>query len=162
MTLEEAIYKIMHAVYGEEVRDALADGLRAAADMAEADKLDAEAWAVGKRNGHDVPIGDSTYHNNSKYYAGFSTHPPIISEDSEWMLWNGTEYSDSGFTAMGLRGPQGVEGPQGPQGGTGVAVPVDGQYGFSVNTSGHLILTYTGDTAPDYEINSQGHLILTT
>lgn len=29
----------------------------------------AEAWAVGKRNGTDVPSTDPTYHNNAKYYA---------------------------------------------------------------------------------------------
>lgn len=31
--------------------------------------LDAEAWAVGKRNGTDVTSGDVTYENNSKFYA---------------------------------------------------------------------------------------------
>lgn len=30
----------------------------------------AEAWAVGKRGGVDVPDTDETYHNNAKYYAG--------------------------------------------------------------------------------------------
>lgn len=30
---------------------------------------DSEAWAVGKRNGVDVPSTDPRYHNNSKYYA---------------------------------------------------------------------------------------------
>ena len=30
---------------------------------------DAEAWAVGKRAGEDVPSTDDTYHNNSKYWA---------------------------------------------------------------------------------------------
>ena len=29
----------------------------------------AEAWAVGQRNGVDVPSTDPTYHNNIKYYA---------------------------------------------------------------------------------------------
>lgn len=29
----------------------------------------AEAWAVGQRNGEDVPEGDETYHNNAAYYA---------------------------------------------------------------------------------------------
>ena len=29
----------------------------------------AEAWAVGQRNGVDVPSTDPTYHNNAKYYA---------------------------------------------------------------------------------------------
>lgn len=31
--------------------------------------LDSEAYAVGTRNGSDVPSSDPTYHNNSKYYA---------------------------------------------------------------------------------------------
>lgn len=31
--------------------------------------LDAEAWAVGKRNGTDVTSDDVTYENNSKFYA---------------------------------------------------------------------------------------------
>ena len=30
---------------------------------------DAEAWAVGKRNGESVPSSDPTYNNNSKYYS---------------------------------------------------------------------------------------------
>lgn len=36
----------------------------AAEDSAE----DAEAWAVGRRNGVDVPSTDPAYHNNAKYY----------------------------------------------------------------------------------------------
>lgn len=32
----------------------------------------AEAWAVGERNGTVVPSTDPTYENNSKYYAGLS------------------------------------------------------------------------------------------
>lgn len=36
---------------------------------AEGSAEDAEAWAIGKRNGTDVPTTDDTYNNNSKYYA---------------------------------------------------------------------------------------------
>jgi len=36
---------------------------------AENSALDAEAWAVGQRNGQDVPSTDPTYHNNSKYHS---------------------------------------------------------------------------------------------
>ena len=32
-------------------------------------------------------------------------------------------------------------------------------YTFSINNQGHLILTYSSATAPNYSINSQGHLI---
>ena len=31
--------------------------------------INAEAWAVGQRDGTDVPPSDPTYHNNAKYYA---------------------------------------------------------------------------------------------
>lgn len=41
-------------------------------DNAEDSALDAEAYAVGKRNGVDVPSTDETYHNNSKYYSGLA------------------------------------------------------------------------------------------
>lgn len=37
--------------------------------LAEAQKLDSEAWAVGKRGGEDVGSSDPAYHNNAKYYA---------------------------------------------------------------------------------------------
>ena len=30
---------------------------------------EAEAWAIGERNGSAVPSSDETYHNNAKYYA---------------------------------------------------------------------------------------------
>ena len=40
------------------------------AGEAEDQAKNAEAWAVGQRAGEDVPDTDSTYHNNSKYYAG--------------------------------------------------------------------------------------------
>lgn len=38
----------------------------------------AEAWAVGKRDGRDVPATDPTYHNNSQWYANLAqrTLPP--------------------------------------------------------------------------------------
>lgn len=38
-------------------------------DDAEGKKEDAEAWAVGERNGEPVDENDPTYHNNAKYYA---------------------------------------------------------------------------------------------
>ncbi|MCM1220616.1 MAG: hypothetical protein NC548_39625 [Lachnospiraceae bacterium] len=60
----------------------------------------------------------------------------------------------------GAQGPQGIQGPQGPQGINGVAVAVDGQYGFSVDENGHLIVSYSGDDAPDFEIKEDGHLYL--
>lgn len=70
---------------------------------------------------------------------------------------------------QGATGPRGLQGVQGPKGDTGTAVAVEtaGMYYFSVDndstspTYGHLMLTYTGDTAPNFSINEQGHLIWT-
>lgn len=70
---------------------------------------------------------------------------------------------------QGVPGPQGQQGVQGPRGDTGTAVAVEtaGMYYFNVDndssspTFGHLFLTYSGSTAPDFEIDSNGHLIWT-
>ena len=43
-------------------------GAETARGAAEDSAEDAEAWAVGQRNGTDVPSTDPTYHNNAKYY----------------------------------------------------------------------------------------------
>jgi hypothetical protein len=43
-------------------------GAETAKGAAEDSAEDAEAWAVGQRNGTDVPSTDPTYHNNAKYY----------------------------------------------------------------------------------------------
>lgn len=52
-----------------------------AVPIVEGYKEDAEAWAVGTRNGTAVPSSDAAYHNNAKYYAenfiGYIT-------DSQW------------------------------------------------------------------------------
>lgn len=70
------------------------------------------------------------------------------------------EKGDQGAT--GPQGAQGIQGPQGPQGPAGAVVAADGQYAFSVDSNGHLILHYTGDTAPAFAIDQNtGHLILT-
>lgn len=62
--------------------------------------------------------------------------------------------------ATGAQGAQGIQGLPGRDGINGVAVPEAGQYAFNVNEAGHLILVYTGDTAPDFFIREDGHLCL--
>ena len=62
---------------------------------------------------------------------------------------------------QGEQGIQGAPGPEGPRGINGVAVAADGVYAFNVNEDGDLILSYTGDDAPDFKINADGNLILT-
>ena len=49
----------------------------AAAQAAEGDEEDAEAYAVGTRNGVPVTSGDPAYHNNAKYYSE-QTNPDAL------------------------------------------------------------------------------------
>ena len=84
--------------------------------------------------------------------------------DGTYHLHFGLPKGETGSVGLrGPAGPQGVEGPlgvPGPRGINGVAVSSSGTYAFNVNEEGHLILNYTGDTAPDFSINEEGHLIL--
>lgn len=64
------------------------------AQNAHGDGENAEAWAVGQRDGVDVPSTDPTYHNNAKYYA----------EES------GNEAKDSEAWAVGKRNGMDVGG----------------------------------------------------
>lgn len=52
----------------EEFAQAMKD-MTDAVDTAQENAENSEAWAVGKRNGTDVPSTDVAYHNNAKYYA---------------------------------------------------------------------------------------------
>lgn len=64
---------------------------------------------------------------------------------------------------VGPEGPPGIQGPEGPQGPPGGAVIelTTGQFAFSVNDDGHLILHYTGDDPPNFRIDkNDGHLYL--
>jgi hypothetical protein len=48
----------------------IADEVQDIVDTAAAEvKGEAESWAIGKRDGQDVPSTDPAYHNNAKYYA---------------------------------------------------------------------------------------------
>ena len=61
----------------EEAQEVVAD--------AEEQVENAEAWAVGERNGTAVPATDETYHNNSKYYAGQASSSATNSANSALM-----------------------------------------------------------------------------
>ena len=71
--IDEAIAALNTAVgQAEGYADAAVTSAQAAyesADAADDSVEDAEAWAVGQRDGVDVPDTDETYHNNSKFYA---------------------------------------------------------------------------------------------
>ena len=88
----------------------------------------AEAWAVGKRNGVPVGPSDPTYHNNSKWYSdqvgpAVTNFPYIDNETGNWMVYDTVEgaYVDTGVAAQGPAGADGQDGRDGegvPTGGT--------------------------------------------
>ena len=69
-----------------------------AAQYAGAYEEDAEAWAVGERNGVDVPETDETYHNNAKYYAG------VASSDAQTATESARTASEDAQTARDKAG----------------------------------------------------------
>lgn len=65
--ITEAIAALNAAV---EQTGADVEAAAASASSAADSESNAEAWAVGERDGTPVEPSDPTYHNNSKYYAG--------------------------------------------------------------------------------------------
>lgn len=55
------------------IEQALEDCAQAVED-AQGYSEDAESWAVGKRDGQDVPSTDPAYHNNSKYWSDMAAY----------------------------------------------------------------------------------------
>ena len=74
----------------------------ASEQAAAASEENAEAWAVGKRDGSDVPSTDPTYHNNSKYYAGEASTSATNASNSESAAEDSAE--DAEAWAAGTRG----------------------------------------------------------
>lgn len=56
-------------INGSITYDHLAPALQTIINGAESYSEESEAWAVGQKNGTDVPSTADQYHNNSKYYA---------------------------------------------------------------------------------------------
>lgn len=57
-------------------------------------------------------------------------------------------------------GRQGIPGPPGRPGNNGVALAGSGMFAFFISEAGHLIVSCTGDAAPDLSVDGTGHLIL--
>ena len=100
-----------------------------------------------------------------------SHYPYVNPETRTWYIWNVAEgrWINTGIMCEGIPGPEGKPGGQGPEGKPGkpgqdgrnaVVIEIGAvEYYFQIDGEGHLIMTYGGDTAPDFHINSQGHLI---
>lgn len=67
ITVEKSLFD-EDAVEDQDEYSGVAEVLSQIGEVVDAAK-DAEAWAVGKRDGTSVPSTDETYHNNAKYYA---------------------------------------------------------------------------------------------
>ena len=72
---KSVMYKtsVLQAIDGGEIPEPTPSWIEEVLEIgekAEENQHTAEAWAVGKRDGVDVPDTDETYHNNSKWYAG--------------------------------------------------------------------------------------------
>lgn len=137
-----------------------------AASRAEADAVRAESAAAQARQDRDAIQGMTV---SSTVLSPGDT--PTLSKQQSGGVWN------LAFgLAPGAVGPQGPVGPAGPQGDTQIinynstyvtaaVEPAYGNYFFNVNDQGHLILTYAGETAPDYSIDDDegsptyGHLL---
>lgn len=90
--------------------------------------------------------------------AGENTSYPQKIEGGTWRIYNPTTkvYEDSGVIATAR---DGATGPEGPRGDPGLVQEALDKLGFQVNSAGHLIVTYSGDTPPDIRL-VDGHVIL--
>ena len=91
-----------NAYYYKDLAAGSASSASASASAADSSAEDAEAYAVGKRDGTDVTSGDAAYHNNSKYYAGQAESSATSASGSASAASGSAE--DSEAYARGTRG----------------------------------------------------------
>lgn len=72
----------------KETADEALEKAETAQDSAKASAEDAEAWAIGQRNGQDVPQTDPTYQNNSKYWSDIAQ---VQAKESGYITADGTD-----------------------------------------------------------------------
>ena len=135
--------------------------------------MEAEAWAVGTRDGEDVPNTDETYQNNSKHYANaamtYSQQAATSAQNADAAMQqvqniNATattlepgsqataSYSNGTISIgvpQGQKGDTGERGPQGPQGIQGATGP-KGDIGLT-GPKGDI-----GDTGPKGDKGDKG------
>lgn len=97
-------------------------GTETAKGAAEDSAEDAEAWAVGQRNGADVPSTDPAYHNNAKYY-----------KDQAQTIAGGE------FVSYGA--PQSLTAEQQAQARDNINAPAPYEAGDNISISGSVITT---------------------
>ena len=157
------------AAYSEQAAQSSKEFAQAFAARADASKDEAQRQAAASANyaaaaeRSRAAITDMSV-SAEALPTGLASVQKSQDPDGTYHLHFGLPKGETGSVGLrGPAGPQGVEGPRGvpgPRGINGVAVAASGTYAFNVNEDGHLILNYTGDTAPDFSINEDGHLIL--
>lgn len=138
----------------------------------------AEAWAVGQRNGIDVDSEDETYHNNSKYYA---ENAQVSATSAEGSASDASGYASSASDSAdsAVRSATSAEGYASSASGSASdaaiseanaliycnraeqAADTAGYLDVYVNNDGHLIYTRTDQVDVDFALDAtNGHLIM--
>lgn len=113
-------------------------GAEAATGAAEGSAEDAEAWAVGQRNGTDVPSTDPAYHNNARYY-----------KDQAQTIAGGE------FVSYGA--PQSLTDAQKQQARDNIGAPAPYEAGDNISITGRIITTKAFPCNP--KITDNGYFV---
>lgn len=156
----------------EDLSEAVADAQGYATDAGAA-KMDAEAYAVGTREGVPVSGTDPAYHNNSEYYANEAA---TASTDAATYKDGAISASrDSEAFAVGKRNGSNVSSGDAAYHNNSLyysqqaaasaleakeALEDTGMVDFTINSSDHLIYTKTIVVAIDFDLDNRGHLIV--
>lgn len=152
---------------------ALNDGITRSETAAE----NAEAWAVGQRNGVDVPPEDDTYHNNAKYYAG---EADASATDASNSASDASGYANAASNSADSadRSASSAEGYASSASGSASdaalseekaleyaeraeqAATTAGYLDMEIDENGHLIYTRTDQVDVDFALDSEGHLVM--
>lgn len=123
--LAGTIHKLLELAQGsaevaqEQAAAAADDAARAEAASVSA-KMDSQAAAA---SAGEAAAAEAAAETSSRAAAasageanGYSSHPPVIGADGNWMQWDGTEYVSTGHPSKGEKGDRGERGVQGEQG----------------------------------------------
>ena len=165
--IDQAIAALQSAVASTQASaEAAEDSAEAAAGSAASaggSVKDAEAWAVGTKDGTPVEETDPQYHNNSKYYAGRANDSATAaagsagdaSDSATAAAGSARDASDSAAAAEGSADEAELYAERAEQAATSA-----GYMFFEIDEEGHLIYTRTDQVTADFDIDANGHLVM--
>lgn len=113
----------------------------------------------------DTLTGNISLARTGEYTYEMRRRTPSSGTGIESIVQTSTSHEDGGVNIVTCTLTDGTETDfeirNGTRGHDGAVVEASGVYAFQIDGNGHLILTYAGQTAPDFEINASGHLIYT-